>query len=429
MNTQEIINETKPKFTGKRIVMLDKSAKHSDVTRKAKSASIILASMGDYSTKKNYLEAFKEADGIIFDEFKVAVVNDNKVKEINTLTSAVKTKDTFLYSEPERFVYAYNPVSDEFLRGYKAAVDDLYSRVFKGDKSANQKHLETLTDTGNVTWGIQATNVLNSKYTGKGVNVAILDTGINLTHSDFAGRTVVSKSFVRLQSANDKNGHGTHCVGIAAGGINKKTNVRYGVATEANIYAGKVLGNDGSGTDGGILAGINWAMENKCKVISMSLGAEVEPGQSYSRIYNDIAKRAMSLGTIIVAAAGNESDRLNGKIKPVGHPANCPAIMAVGALDKNMQVAWFSCGGLNEDGGQVDIAAPGVEIYSSWKKPQLYETIDGTSMATPFVAGIIALYCEAYPKATASEIWVRVIQNAKRLHLNASDIGSGFVQA
>lgn len=161
----------------------------------------------------------------------------------------------------------------------------------------------------------------------------------------------------------------------------------------------------------------------------MSLGAPVEPGETYSNIYNDLAKKALSKGTLIVAAAGNESRRDRGRIAPVGHPANCPAIMAVAALDSDLDIAYFSCGGINSDGGQIDIAAPGVDIYSSWKSPDNYNTISGTSMATPFVAGIAALYWEENPNASAADIWTYLIQNAKRLNLSSSDVGAGLVQA
>ena len=161
----------------------------------------------------------------------------------------------------------------------------------------------------------------------------------------------------------------------------------------------------------------------------MSLGASVVPDEKYSQIYTDIANRALERGTLIIAAAGNDSDRNSGIIAPVNHPANCPSIMAVGALDFDLNVANFSCGSINIDGGQVDLSAPGVDIYSSWKSPDYYNIISGTSMATPYVAGIAALYCEAYPAASATDIWKHLTQHAKKLDLNTSDIGAGLVQA
>src|SRR4029453_4664466 len=127
---------------------------------------------------------------------------------------------------------------------------------------------------------------------------------------------------------------------------------------------------------------------------SMSLGAPVRVGQTFSQVFEQAAVRALAAGTLIIAAAGNESPPPQ-DIQPVGHPANCPSIMAVAAIDKNFQIAWFSCGGLNPQGGQVDIAGPGVDVRSSWPRPTLYRTINGTSMATPHVAGIAALHYEA----------------------------------
>jgi subtilisin len=380
-------------------VKLDSKATHKAITTHAKSASLKLASFSDYSEGvKDFHKAFDEADGIVFEQFGVAVINEDKEKQVSILTESSSSKNTFIYSEPERYVYALPDSFEEFMRGYKSAVDDIFNRVTSKGKSHVIKGTASYQDDAIASWGIHATNILSTQYSGKGVNVAILDTGFNLKHSDFVGRTIISKSFIKGQKVDDQNGHGSHCIGISTGNINKNTGRRYGVAKDANIYIGKVLSNAGSGSDSGILAGMEWAITNGCKIISMSLGAPVEPGETYSNIYNDLAKKALSKGTLIVAAAGNESRRDRGRIAPVGHPANCPAIMAVAALDSDLDIAYFSCGGINSDGGQIDIAAPGVDIYSSWKSPDNYNTISGTSMATPFVAGIAALYWEQNPK-------------------------------
>lgn len=421
--------ETRPKFTGKRLVMLAPKATHKVITSQAKKVSLKFASSSDYNKgNEDYTKAFDEGDGIVFDQLGIVVVNKNRNTQVSMLTKSAGSKSTFIYSEPERYVYALIDSFEEFMRGYKSAVDDIYNKISSGGKTSSGKSGLFQDDT-EASWGIHATNVLTSKFTGKGVNIAILDTGFNLKHPDFHGRVIKSKSFIRRQKVDDQNGHGSHCTGISTGNINKTTGGRYGVAGGANIFIGKVLSNAGIGDDSGILAGMEWAITNNCKVISLSLGAAVDPGESYSNIYNDIAKKALTNGTIIIAAVGNESRRDLGRINPVGHPANCPAIMAVAALDNNLDVAYFSSGGINPDGGQVDIAAPGVDVYSSWKSPDNYNTISGTSMATPYVAGIAALFWEAFPKATASEIWMYFTQNAKRLNLNASDVGAGLVQA
>ncbi len=414
----------KQKFTGKQLILIDTNATSKSISAHSKNASLKFASFNDYKNEPNdYHKAFREADGILFEEFGIAVVNKDRDKQVNLLTTSSKSKSTFLHSEPERYVYAYGNRTQE------------QESESEGSKKSGSKRkraalsVPSFSDSATATWGLQAINSVNSKYTGKGVNLAILDTGFYLAHPDFNGRVITSKSFIDNQDENDLNGHGTHCTGIATGNSQLKTKKRYGVAPDANLFIGKVLSNTGVGSDSGILAGMEWAILNNCKVISISLGSSVSPGESYSAIYNNLAQKALKRGSLIIAAAGNESDREVGKVIPVGHPANCPSIMAVAALDTELNVANFSCGGFEENGGQVDIAAPGFDILSSWKQPKNYKLLNGTSMATPFVSGVAALLWEANPQASAAEIWMQLTQTAKRLNLNASDIGAGLVQA
>ncbi len=256
----------------------------------------------------------------------------------------------------------------------------------------------------------------------------MLGTGLDLSHPDFAGRDIVSQSFVEGQTVQDGNGHGTHCAGIAAGPAAPGAQSRYGVAGEAELYVGKVLGDEGSGSDGGILEGIDWAIEHGCHIVSMSLGSPVQPGQGYSAVFEAVGQRALAAGTLIVAAAGNESHRPE-SVAPVGHPANCPSILAVAAVDERLRVAPFSCAGLEGGGGDVDVSAPGVDILSAWSAPDLYNTISGTSMATPFVAGVAALHAQADPAARAARLGERLTQSAQALRDSARDVGAGLVRA
>src|SRR5690606_34612384 len=198
------------------------------------------------------------------------------------------------------------------------------------------------------------------------------------------------------------HGHGTHCIGSACGSVDVNGQ-RYGVAPESLIYAGKVLSNEGSGAQSWILNGITWAANNGCKVISMSLGSQVFPGQSYDLAYERAAQFAVSKGAALVAAAGNESRRSWNQFNPVGSPADCPSILSVAALDSELAVADFSNRAINPT-GLVDISGPGVQIYSSWPMPMRYRTISGTSMATPHVAGITALLWEQNPEASPEQI-------------------------
>jgi subtilisin family serine protease len=339
-------------------------------------------------------------DGLILHELGVAVVTADD-SQVRALARAASEPGPIALIEPERTVFAIDPSSAPAV-------------------------VRAETDESTFTWGLQAVGAPNSTATGEGIRVAVLDTGFDLAHPDFTGRTIVPMSFVQGEEVQDGHGHGTHCIGTSCGPREVATGPGYGIAHKAEIYAGKVLSNKGSGADGGILQGISWAISNGCSVVSMSLGAPTKSGQAYSRTFEQVAKRALSKGTLIVAAAGNESHR-PGEINPVGHPANCPSIMAVGAVDVHGATAWFSCGTVDTTSA-VDLVGPGVDVYSSWPMPLRNKTISGTSMATPHTAGIAALIAQA-TGARAYELWARLAQTAKRLSLPSTDVGSGMVQA
>ena len=346
--------------------------------------------------------ALWEAEGLVMHELGVAVVSADP-DQVTALAQAAGEPGPITLIEPERFVQVVEPAAPA-VEAEAAAVDE---SLF--------------------TWGLQATGAPNSTATGKGIKVAVLDTGFDLHHPDFAGRTVVSSSFVQNEEVQDGHGHGTHCVGTSCGPREVESGPGYGVAYEADIYVGKVLSNEGAGADGGILTGINWAITNGCAVVSMSLGAATQPGQAYSRTFERVATRAMAKGTLIIAAAGNESDRRIGRTNPVGHPANCPSIMSVAAIDVGRQIAYFSCGTMDTVGA-VDLAGPGVDVYSSWPTPLRYKRISGTSMATPHAAGTAALIAQA-TGARGFELWARLSQTGRRLPLPSTDVGAGLIQA
>ncbi|MGH3654952.1 S8 family serine peptidase [Glutamicibacter sp.] len=303
-----------------------------------------------------------------------------------------------------------------------SVVPELVYRILP--EAAEAPSRSSFADTADYTWGLQAVGASLSDYTGKGINVAVLDTGFDSAHPDFAGRTLSAMSFVEGEDASDGHGHGTHCIGTSCGPRDPQQGPGYGVASEANIFAGKVLGSNGSGSDSTILAGINWALENKCAVISMSLGADVK---TVHPPYVTAGRRALELGCLIVAAAGNNAQRSAQDPGFVGAPANSPYIMAVAALDSQLQVADFSARTLPGRGGQVDISGPGVDIYSAWPGEKRYNTISGTSMATPHVAGVAALLAEA-TGLRARELWAQLVQEAARLEQFSVDVGAGLTQ-
>ncbi|WP_279103463.1 S8 family serine peptidase [Gordonia bronchialis] len=298
---------------------------------------------------------------------------------------------------------------------------ELVFRALPGRSERAARVQTTFADTDAYTWGLQATRVDHTTATGAGTKVAVLDTGFAFDHPDFEGRPIISESFVAGEDATDRQGHGTHCAGTVCGPAKPDTGPRYGVAPAAELYVGKVLGDDGTGTDGNILAGLNWAVASGCQVVSMSLGADVRtPSAAYERV----GSRALAAGTLIVAAAGNNANR---PADPgfVGVPANSTSIMAVAAVDPALAVAPFSAAAIDVDGGEIDIAAPGVDVYSTWLMPQRYNTISGTSMATPHVAGLAALWHQR-TGATGAYLWTALTGAAERLRGAPTDVGSGL---
>ncbi|HIY65043.1 MAG TPA: S8 family serine peptidase [Candidatus Agrococcus pullicola] len=281
---------------------------------------------------------------------------------------------------------------------------------------------------GEVTWGLQAIGIASAQeqgLAGAGVRIAVLDTGFEADHPDFASRSVVAESFIQGEGPEDAHGHGTHCIGTAAGPWTTDAGPGYGVAPEAEIYSGKVLGNDGTGSDTSILAGIDWALQHECQVISMSLGADV---REVHPPYVAAGRRALELGSLIIAAAGNNAQRSAGNPGFVGAPANSPHIMAIAAVDSELRVADFSARSLPHEGGEVDLAAPGVYIHSSWVGQERYRTISGTSMATPHVSGIAALISGS-TGARGQELWDALIEYVEPIDgESAEDVGAGLAK-
>ncbi|MFC6093594.1 S8 family serine peptidase [Saccharothrix lopnurensis] len=382
--------------TGRYLVLLEDRSVAAGAVEMNRVAGISAASTADHPTAAD----LAAADGMIFQDLGVAVV-DATPEQVARLSRAAESSGPISVVEAERVVQAYTTTGEP-----AAAVDE-----------------------GVFTWGLQAVGANLCAATGRGVRLAVLDTGFTTAHADYASRTVVTQSFIKGETVDDAHGHGTHCVGSAAGPRKPAAGPGYGVAHEVEIYAGKVLSNAGFGSDSGILAGIEWAISNGCAVISMSLGAAVRPGTPYSQVFEQAATRALARGALIIAAAGNESRR-PGSVNPVGHPANCPSILSVGAVDVDRAIAPFSCGTVDTI-GQVDLVGPGVDVYSSWNKDDgagMYKRIQGTSMATPHVAGVAALIAERYG-ARGWELWARLVQSGRRLGLPSTDVGGGLVQA
>lgn len=429
---------SEPKFTGRHIVLLaegNEAAGQKAITRAAGIKHI--ASTADFKSSDFRVEAISGAEALMLQEIGVMIVDGDPdqtaaVAALDDQTEGIEAK------EPEQICFVTSDIptltvefatTPDYVRGFRDGVNQLADEVLHGRATrpgAEELQVETWNES-QFTWGLQAARVPSSRWSGKGIRVAVLDTGMDLRHPDFARRPIVSQTFVPGQPVQDGHGHGTHCIGTSCGPKIPGQLPRYGIAFEAQIHAGKVLSNLGSGGDAGILAGINWAVAKKCQIISMSLGAPVPPGAPPSPVYEGVARRALTAGTLIIAAAGNDSTR-PGNIRPVSRPANCPSIMAVAALTEQLGIASFSNGGINPNGGQVDIAGPGFNVLSSFPVPTRYRRLSGTSMATPHVAGCAALHCQA-TRATGNALWRVLTTTARRLPLPSRDVGAGLVQA
>ncbi len=239
-------------------------------------------------------------------------------------------------------------------------------------------------------WGIE--RVFNGAYYGDQytapVQVAILDTGIDLDHPDLAANIKWTFDATGRNNPDDKNGHGTHVAGTI--GAIRDGNGVVGMYANVEIYAIKVLDNGGSGSWDWLINGIDAAMRgpdgiigtaDDADVISMSLGASSDPGTAV----HDKIIEAYNMGIILVAAAGNEGDG-DPSTTELSYPAAYPEVIAVGATTKDDTLASFS-----NTGSFIEFVAPGYQIYSTYRNGK-YDTLSGTSMATPHVSGLIALY-------------------------------------
>lgn len=268
-------------------------------------------------------------------------------------------------------------------------------------------------------WGIEeikAQQAQSSGLTGAGIKVGVLDTGIQLNHEDLIVKGGVS--FIPgVTSYNDDEGHGTHVAGIIGAENNGIGTV--GVAPEADIYSIKVLDQNGSGYDSYIIAGIDWAITNKMDIINLSLGGD--EGNSFLK---DAVDKAVANGILVVAAAGND-----GGADPTGNTVDYPAkyanAIAVSSINSSLQRSSFSSAG-----EEVDIAAPGSYILSTTNNGA-YGYMSGTSMATPYASGVLALIKQNNPTWTAQQLRDQLESTVEDLGVVGRDVvfGEGLVQA
>lgn len=255
--------------------------------------------------------------------------------------------------------------------------------------------------------------------TGKNIRVAVVDTGIHADHPDLAGRVVGWADFINNQkSPYDDEGHGTHVSGTIGG--NGLGGFHSGVAPDVQLMGAKVLNHEGKGEYSTVIAGMQWSVENGANIINLSLGGEQT--DAFNPVFEDINL----LGIFPVISAGNSGPEPS----TIGSPGSHPNAFTIGASDFDDNIAPFSSRGpVQLENGELitkpDVVAPGVDITSTWNNGG-YARISGTSMATPYTAGTVALLKEAFPTATINDIKNLITQNSVPLGKSQPNNDSGW---
>ncbi|WP_046213147.1 S8 family peptidase [Paenibacillus wulumuqiensis] len=258
---------------------------------------------------------------------------------------------------------------------------------------------------------------------GEGITIAILDTGCDTDHPDLQGRIQGGRNFTGDDDGNpdiyeDYNGHGTHVAGTIAGISNDSGVV--GVAPEANLLILKVLDRQGSGQYEWIIDGINYAVQQKVDIISMSLGGPEDVPAMHKAI-----QKAVEQNILVICAAGNEGDN-NEATDEYGYPGYYNEVISVGSVDLSRQSSDFS-----NTNTEVDLVAPGEDILSTYPDGK-YATLSGTSMATPHVSGAMALIKIIANRSferelTEPELYAQLVRRTIPLGYSARAEGNGFL--
>lgn len=272
-------------------------------------------------------------------------------------------------------------------------------------------------------------------YTGKGVKVAVLDTGVDTSHPDLKSQVAAAKNFTSAKDTTDHFGHGTHVASIIAGTGAKSSGKYKGVAPDAKLLNAKVLADDGSGDDSSILAGMEWAAAQGADIVNLSLGGTDTPG--VDPLEAEVNKLSETKGILFAIAAGNEGEGGAGTLDSPGSAADA---LTVGAVDGSDKLAYFSSRGPSADDTlKPDVTAPGVDITAAsaagsviakhyGENPAGYVTISGTSMATPHVAGAAALLKQEHPDWTFAQLKATLISSAKGGDYAGYQGGAGRIQ-
>jgi len=282
--------------------------------------------------------------------------------------------------------------------------------------SINQKWACSNAGTGAPSWGLSRIserrlniNNIYAEPTKRGVDVTayIIDTGIYVAHEDFGGRAIFGFKAETGWSNTDANGHGTHVASTTGG-------TTYGVAKSVDLVAVKVLGDNGSGTNAGVIAGVDW-VTGQCKGKTKKCVANMSLGGGFSTALNNACDAAVDNGIFMAVAAGND----NGNACSYS-PASAPKVTTVGATDIQDRRSTFS-----NWGTCVDVFAPGTSITAAWiGSPTATRTISGTSMASPHVAGLACLAFSENPHWTNDHVKKDIMDDATKAAINMGCTGT-----
>ncbi|MFF4054488.1 S8 family serine peptidase [Streptomyces sp. NPDC001668] len=270
-------------------------------------------------------------------------------------------------------------------------------------------------------------------FDGTGTKVAVLDTGVDTTHADLAHQVIEEQDFSGSSGPSDKFGHGTHVASIVAGTGARSDGKYKGVAPGAKLLNGKVLDDTGFGSDSGIIAGMEWAVARGADVVNLSLGGTDFPG--VDPLEETVNRLSAESDTLFVIAAGNEGEFGEGT---VGSPGSADSALTVGAVDKSDALADFSSRGprVGDGGVKPDLTAPGAAITAAAAAGSILEeeypsdipgylTIDGTSMATPHVAGAAAILAQQHPDWSGERLKAVLTGSAKPGSYSSFQQGTG----
>ena len=297
------------------------------------------------------------------------------------------------------------------------------------------------------TWGaklVQADKLHERGLTGEGVKVAIIDTGIDLSHPEFKGKDIQWADLVNHEkTAYDDHGHGTHVAGIVAAQGTWSTLLSGfrlgGVAPDVDLIVIKAMDKDGNGEESRVANGINTAVSAGADVIILSLGGKTRA--IFGTNTENAVKSAIAKGVFVVAAAGNADKDRGESTCTITSPASVEGVIAVGAVDKDEVLGDFSCHGTGDEGsGSVlpgvpspvtrsrpphqkpEVVAPGVDVLSTWDREQAdYALATGTSQAAPYVGGILALILQEHPElkrqdqATVFDLKSKLMVTSKKI--------------